>query len=353
MTGSVRLRAIACACPTHDIHHAFIRWAASRIEEPRTRRLFERMADRSGIAHRWSILPPGVDGGSPVGGDGFYATQPLPPTSKRMAHYARSAPELAMQAIGKLDFDPAEVTHIVVASCTGFVAPGIDQILARRLGLSASVERLLIGFMGCYAGVTALRAARHIVRSQPDAVVLMVSVELSTLHLEDSTAIEPLLAMLQFSDGAAAAIIDGQSGPGVGLGEGISLALPESDELIRWDIGEQGFVMRLSGEVPARIEAALHDAATQAALFGDFPPTHLAIHAGGRSILDAVERAMDLPSQALSASRAVLADCGNMSSATVLFVIERLWRSGANGPGLALAFGPGLAAEAIHLDFVA
>jgi predicted naringenin-chalcone synthase len=226
-----------------------------------------------------------------------------------MAHYARSAPELAMQAIGKLDFDPAEVTHIVVASCTGFVAPGIDQILARRLGLSASVERLLIGFMGCYAGVTALRAARHIVRSQPDAVVLMVSVELSTLHLEDSTAIEPLLAMLQFSDGAAAAIIDGQSGPGVGLGEGISLALPESDELIRWDIGEQGFVMRLSGEVPARIEAALHDAATQAALFGDFPPTHLAIHAGGRSILDAVERAMDLPSQALSASRAVLADC--------------------------------------------
>jgi len=351
--GLSRIRDLACARPDHDIHHAFIAWAADRVADPRERRLFQRMADRSGIAHRWSVLPPGADGGSPVDGDGFYATHPLPPTSARMAHYARLAPALAMQAIEKLSLDPAEITHIVVASCTGFVAPGIDQIIARQLGLNASVERLLIGFMGCYAGVTALRAARHITRSQPDAVVLLVSVELSTLHLEETQAIEPLLAMLQFSDGAAAAIIDGRDGPGVHLGAGLSLALPQSDELIRWDIGEQGFVMRLSGEVPARIEAALGEAATQAALFADGVPANLAVHAGGRSILDAVERAMALDPSALAASRAVLTDCGNMSSATVLFVIERLWRGGAAGPGLALAFGPGLAAEAIALDFAA
>lgn len=352
MSGTARLRALACARPSQDIHHAFIRWAASRIADPRTRRLFERMADRSAIDHRWSVLPPGKNGGSPVDRDGFYAGKHAPGTSERMALYARLAPELAMQAIEKLNFDPAEVTHIVVASCTGFVAPGIDQIIARHLRLAPSVERLLIGFMGCYAGVTALRAARHIVRSQPDAVVLMVSVELSTLHLEDTDAIEPLLAMLQFSDGAAAGIIDGRSGPGVMLGDGISLALPQSDELIRWDIGEQGFVMRLSGEVPARIEAALHDGSTGTALFGVEAPTHLAIHAGGRSILDAVERALALPPLSLAASRAVLAECGNMSSATVLFVIERLRRDAASGPGLALAFGPGLAAEAIRLDFI-
>lgn len=351
MTGAARLRELGCANPGHDIHQAFIDWAAGRIDDPRTRRLFERMAVRSGIGHRWSVLPPGADGGSPVDADGFYACQPLPPTSARMANYARLAPELAIQAIEKLTFDPADVTHIIVASCTGFVAPGIDQIIARRLGLSPTVERLLIGFMGCYAGVTALRAARHIVRSQPDSVVLLVSVELSTLHLEDTQDIEPLLAMLQFSDGAAAAIIDGQSGPGVQLGAGLSLALPQSDELIRWDIGEQGFVMRLSGEVPARIEAALGDSATQDALFGADVPPNLAIHAGGRSILDAVERAMALDPAALSASRRVLADSGNMSSATVLFVIDRLWRDGAHGAGLALAFGPGLAAEAIALDF--
>ena len=345
------IRDIATARPSHDIHASFIAWAAARFGDARERRLFERMAERSGIAHRWSVLPPTLGGGSPVEAGGFYAAADLPPTSARMNAYAELAPMLALKAIAKLAFDPAEITHIVVASCTGFVAPGIDQIIARRLGLNAGVERLLIGFMGCYAGVTALRAARHIVRSEPQARVLLVSVELSTLHLEDSRAIEPLLAMLQFSDGAAAAIICAESGP-IALGDGLSLALPQSDELIRWDIGEQGFVMRLSGEVPARIEAALGEGATQDALFGVGVPANLAVHAGGRSILDAVERALALDKAALGASRAILAESGNMSSATVLFVIERLLREGASGPGLALAFGPGLAAEAIGLNFV-
>lgn len=344
------IRGIATANPDHDIHHAFIDWAAARIEDARDRRLFERMANRAGIDHRWSVLPPTAGGGSPVADGGFYAVDPLPPTSARMALYATYAPALALAAIAKLDFDPAEITHVVVASCTGFVAPGIDQIIARQLGLNADVERLLIGFMGCYAGVTALRAARHIVRSEANARVLLVSVELSTLHLEDSHAIEPLLAMLQFSDGAAAAIISAEPGL-VTLGAGLSLALPQSDTLIRWDIGEQGFVMRLSGEVPGRIETALRDGPRARALFGDTAPANLAIHAGGRSILDAVERAMTLPAQSLVASRAVLAQHGNMSSATVLFAIERLIADGASGAGLALAFGPGLAAEAIGLDF--
>jgi alpha-pyrone synthase len=338
------IQQMAMARPDHDIHHAFIDWATARIGDARTRALFERMAARSGISHRWSVLPRADNGGSPVDSGGFYDVMPLPPTS------ARYAPQLALTAIDKLSFDPATITHLVVASCTGFVAPGIDQIIARALALNAGVERTLIGFMGCYAGVTALRTARHIVRSQPDAVVLMISVELSTLHLEDTDAIEPLLAMLQFSDGAAAAIIAAGPGPVV-LGEGVSLALPQSDTLIRWDIGEQGFVMQLSGEVPAHIEAALADPATQAALFGDTVPAHLAIHAGGRSILDAVDRAMALDAGALTASRTVLSESGNMSSATVLFVIEHLLDGGATGPGLALAFGPGLAAEAVRLTF--
>ena len=344
------IRSIATANPDHDIHRAFIDWAAMRMEDVRARKLFLRMADRSGIDHRWSVLPRSIDGGSPVASGGFYDSTPLPATSARMAAYARYAPDLAIAAIAKLVYDPADITHIVVASCTGFVAPGIDQIIARRLNLPASVERLLIGFMGCYAGVTALRAARHIVRSDPAAVVMLVTVELSTLHLEDTTDIEPLLAMLQFSDGAAAAIIARGTGKAI-LGAGLSLALPQSDELIRWDIGEQGFIMRLSGEVPGRIETALKDAPTAAALFGDQPPAHLAIHAGGRSILDAVERAIGLPTQALNASRTVLAQHGNMSSATILFVIARLIDAAAAGPGLALAFGPGLAAEAIHIEF--
>ncbi|WP_077146567.1 type III polyketide synthase [Sphingopyxis sp. KK2] len=344
------LNALATATPDHDIHQAFIDWATPRLTDERVRAIFARMAARSGIEHRWSVLPPTKDGGSPVAPGGFYDVPGLPPTSVRMAAYAAHAPELALQAIARLGdaFDPARVTHLVVASCTGFVAPGIDQIIARRLGLPPTVERVLIGFMGCYAGVTALRNARHIVRSEPDAVVLVASVELSTLHLSLADQPEPLLAMLQFSDGAAAGVVSAEP-RGLALGEGRSLALEESEDLIRWDIGDRGFAMQLSGEVPGRLRAALGEPAVQAQLFGgDAPPPLLAVHAGGRSVLDAVEAALHVPADALADSRAVLAAWGNMSSATILFVLARMMERQATGEGIAIAFGPGLAAEAIR-----
>lgn len=346
----VRLNALATAVPDHDIHRPFIDWATPRLADTRLRALFARMAARSGIEHRWSVLPPTPDGGSPVAPGGFYDVPGLPPTSARMAAYARHAPDLAMQAIAALGdtFDPGRITHIVAASCTGFVAPGIDQILARRLGLSATVERVLIGFMGCYAGITALRTARHIVRSDRAAVVLVVSVELSTLHLSLADQPEPLLAMLQFSDGAAAGIVSAAPG-GMELGEGTSLALDESADLIRWDIGDKGFEMVLSGEVPARLREALAEPSAQQLLFGEGgPPPLLAIHAGGRSVLDAVEHALAVRPEALADSRSVLSRFGNMSSATILFVLADMMARGATGQGIAIAFGPGLAAEAIR-----
>jgi len=204
------LQAIGTAVPDHDIHQAFIDWARTRVD-PAAAKLFDRMAARAGIRHRWSVLPRGDDGGSPVASGGFYAPGALPGTHQRMAIYAEAAPALALAAIeslaAKLPLDG--ITHLVVASCTGFVAPGIDQIIAARLGLATTVERLLVGFMGCYAAVVAVRSARHIVRSDPAARVLVVTVELSTLHLQDSDGIEPLLAMLQFGDGAAAALVTG------------------------------------------------------------------------------------------------------------------------------------------------
>lgn len=347
---SPRLTALATAVPGHDIHQAFIDWATPRLADERVRAVFSRMTARSGIDHRWSVLPPTAAGGSPVAAGGFYDVPGLPPTSTRMRAYADHAPDLAMQAITALGeaFDAARITHIVVASCTGFVAPGIDQILARRLGLSPTVERVLIGFMGCYAGVTALRTARHIVRSEPQSVVLVVSVELSTLHLQLEDAPEPLLAMLQFSDGAAAAIVSTDP-VGFELGEGASLALEDSADLIRWDIGDTGFAMQLSGEVPGRLRDALSSPDVRNQLFGSGdPPPLLAVHAGGRSVLDAVEHALGVPPAALADSRAVLARFGNMSSATILFVLADMMARDAQGEGLAIAFGPGLAAEAIR-----
>lgn len=345
---SVHLNAIGTAVPDHDIHQAFIGWAEGRLPQ-RERALFRRMAGRAGIAHRWSVLPRAPDGGSPVEPGGFYAGDPLPPTSARMALYAEAAPALALKAVAALGdaFAPRAVTHLVVVSCTGFTAPGVDQMLAARLGLAPDVERLLIGFMGCYAAVTALRAARHIVRSEPDARVLVVTVELCSLHLRPMDEIEPLLAGLLFGDGAAAAIVSADR-RGLAIGHGFSTTLAEAGSLITWTIGDQGFAMTLSGEVPGRIAAALADRETRLRLTGGGAPEtigHWAVHAGGRSILDAVEHGLALREDALADSRDILHAYGNMSSSTLMFVLARMLERGMTGPGIALAFGPGLAAE--------
>ena len=342
------LHAVGTAVPDHDIHRAFVEWARVRLSATEAR-LFDRMATRAGIEHRWSVLPPTADGGAPIAPGGFYADASMPGTAARMAIYAEAAPALALRAVDALaaKVPLGRITHLVVASCTGFVAPGIDQIIARALGLAPDVERLLVGFMGCYAAVAALRSARHIVAANEDARVLVVTVELSTLHLQPDAALEPLLAQLQFGDGAAAALVAADPA-GLRLDRPFAVALPDSDTLIRWTITDAGFAMHLSGEVPARIAAALADPAFRHGALGGADPAGIdgwAVHAGGRSILDAVAGALALDPHALDASRGVLRDNGNMSSATLMFVLERVLAGPRVARGAALAFGPGLAAE--------
>ncbi len=346
------INAAATAVPGHDVHGAFIDWAERRVADPRERAVFRRMADRAGIAHRWSVLPPTPDGGSPVSPGGLYGDA-SPLTSERMRIYAEAAPALALAAIDKLGPQAtADITHLVVASCTGFVAPGIDQIIATRLGLDAGIERTLIGFMGCYAAISALRTAYHIVRSEPRSRVLVVTVELSTLHLQYSDDVESLLAMLQFGDGAAAAIVSAEP-QGFTISRPFAVAMADTSELIRWTIGDTGFAMHLSGEVPGQIATALQDAQTRTRILGAAEPDGVdswAVHAGGRSILDAVQRAFGLAPDALDASREVLADYGNMSSSTLMFVLAALLGRPEHRKGIALAFGPGLAAEGFHFE---
>jgi alpha-pyrone synthase len=342
--GGAYLNCVAGAHPPHQVHELFVDWATAQIDDPRTARLFARMAERSGIERRWSVL--GGEAYRRSDGLAFYGQGAANPTGERMAVYAREAPGLALDAIARLG-PLGEISHLVVASCTGFVAPGIDQLLARALDLPGSVERVLIGYMGCYAGITALRTARHIVRSQPQARVLVVTVELCTLHLQPVGDIEKLLAMLQFGDGAAAAIVSAEP-EGLELTDPFSMTLPESGELITWLIGDHGFAMHLSGEVPGRIAEALVDPPVRERVVGADPPDNWAVHGGGRSILDAVARGLELDAEALDPSREVLARHGNMSSATVLFVLEGIMASGgAIANGRALAFGPGLAVEGL------
>lgn len=334
---------IGTALPPHEAHTAFLTWAAGRITDRRDGALFKRMASRSGIEQRWTVLPPTATGDQ-TGPGGFYEDGEMPPTSARMAVYAQTAPDLCVAAVEALG-SPEGITHIVLASCTGFIAPGIDQIVAKRLGLPSSVERTLIGFMGCYAAVSALRTAHHIVRSQPEARVLVITVELCTLHLQPDTALEPILAMLLFGDGAAAALVTAEP-TGLALSDPFATTLPDSEELIGWTIGDMGFAMHLSGAVPARIGEALADESFRARL-GDIAAIDgWAVHAGGRTVLDAVEQGFALEPEALTASREVLRDCGNMSSSTLMFVFDKILRDDKPiDNGLAIAFGPGLAAE--------
>ncbi len=350
---AARIISLATAVPDLDFDADYHRWALSRLEgKPggaREAKLFLRMAERSGIEHRWSVLT--KEDAQLDEGRGMYGGPVQPGTAERMQIYAREAPALALQAIAKLP-DLGEITHIVVASCTGFVAPGVDQIIARQLGLPDSVERVLVGFMGCYAAITALRTARHIVRSEPAARVLVVTVELSSLHHQEDTDIEPLLARAQFGDGAAAAIVTGV-GAGLELGAGISAALDDSAELITWDIIDTGFSMRLSGEVPGRIAAAIARDEVRETILRGRAVTAVdawAVHAGGRSILDAVEKGFDLPTGSLEDSREILRQFGNMSSCTLMFVLERILPQ-KPASGIALAFGPGLAMEGLQFSW--
>ena len=207
----------------------------------------------------------------------------------------------------------------------------------------------------------ALRVAAQAVRADPAARVLVVALELCTLHLQESRELEQVLSFLLFGDGAAAALVTAEP-HGLRLGAFRSATVPDTAELITWRIGDQGFDMRLSGRVPAAITAALRVEAARNepdGLLAGVDPAgfHWAVHAGGRTVLDAVAAGLDLPADALGHSRAVLREIGNVSSATLLFVLGRMLaqsRAGAAaGPGMALAFGPGLSAEGFQFELAA
>lgn len=349
---------IATAVPPYDVHRAFERFVEDLLGESRERILFRRLASRSGIEHRFSTVEPVFDpAGFVTEAGGFYFPNRFPTTAERMKRFGATAPDLAAEVVTKLGVDPQEVTHLVVASCTGFMAPGLDQVLIARTGMRPDVERTVVGFMGCYAAVNSLRLAHHIVRSDRDARVVVVNLEMCTLHFQDTRNLESLLSMMLFGDGASAALVTAEP-KGLALEDFLSIAIPDSGGLITWDIGDTGFDIGLSGEVPRRIQAAMAEEeirnAPDGLLRGRRPEDYAlyAVHAGGRAILDAVEAGLKLASDRLRVSRSVLRDFGNMSSATIMFILERLMAAprSADGPesGLAMAFGPGLACESFR-----
>ncbi len=304
-----------------------------------------------------------------------HATQQLllPGTKARNELYAAEAGPLFVAAgRAALDaaagIDTADVTHVITVSCTGFYAPGPDFALARDLGLRPGVQRFHLGFMGCYAAMPALNLAAQLCRADPEAVVLVVSVELCTLHLRTSDDPDTIIATSLFADGAGAAVVTGRP-PADGarvleLDRFATRTTPVGEGDMAWRIGDHGFEMVLSNAVPSiigehvtgAVEPLLAEEPDLASALRDGTVAeriaHWAVHPGGRSILDRVEHALRLTADQLVPARETLRDYGNMSSATVLFVLRRILDDPRTADGdrvAAMAFGPGLTVESALL----
>ncbi len=316
---------------------------------------------RTHVDKRHSVLLESSTNGEPAC-QSFYAPAIStidrgPSTSDRMAQYAAKAGPLATQAaqpaLEQANIEPSQITHLVTVSCTGFGAPGFDMYLVRELGLSLDVQRSHIGFMGCHGAMNGLRVAKAFADADANACVLVCAAELCSLHQQYGVQADRIVSNALFADGAAA-IIGRQASTSTDasswqLAASSSTIVPGTESHMKWTIGDSGFEMTLSPQVPDTIRQHLPKW-----LAGWLAEHRLniqdigcwAIHPGGPKILQACQESLDLNDDCLMASRSVLADLGNMSSPTILFIFERLRQRNATGPCVVLGFGPGLTVEA-------
>lgn len=324
---------------------------------------------KSGVSRRASVLLES-DHGDPMARQSFYKTaceqEPLGPTTRqRMQVYALNAADLLRksceQTLQNAHAVASAVTHLVTVSCTGFCAPGVDHVLIEQLGLDPQIQRTHVGFMGCHGLLNGLRVARALAKSEPESLVLIGAVELCSIHQQYSEDPQQMVANSLFADGAASGLVVASESKaaentiqnGWHIASSFSLKVDQSHELMGWLIGDHGFQMMLSPEVPSVIERELK-APFQKWLLSQ----HLAlqdiqgwaVHPGGPRILDSVEAGLGLAPSMIQTSRTVLANHGNMSSPTVIFVLNELE---SQQPGMQncilLGFGPGLHVEAILL----
>ena len=287
-----------------------------------------------------------------------------PSTKVRNEIFATEATKLFVEA-GKaavaqapgIDLD--DITHVITVSCTGFFNPGPDYKVVRALGLNPAVQRYHLGFMGCYAAFPALKAAKQFCIADPTAVVLVICVELCSLHVRTSNDPDTIMGSAIFGDGAAAAVVSARElqgpEPAIRLDHFETVLTPVGEEAMAWNIGDEGFEMVLGSYVPHIIEE--HITGALAPLLAKEPSvaglpyrdiTHWAIHPGGRSILDKVESKLELTQEQLVPARETLREYGNMSSATVLFVLKYMLEQQVSEREeriCSMAFGPGLTVE--------
>lgn len=316
----------------------------------------------TGIETRNSVL---ADYGKSSDFD-FYrnnTSRAYPSTVQRMELYRKLAPDLSVAAVQDClhtihNFGKSEITHLIVVSCTGLYAPGLDIDLVKRLGLKTSVQRTCINFMGCYAAFNAIKLADTIAQGNADTKVLIVCTELCSIHFQHENSEDNLLANSLFADGSAALLIESTPRRGTNLRPlrfYADLAL-HGEEAMAWKIGGFGFEMRLSSYVPDVIGTGIKSLSQS--LLGALEKKisevdFFAIHPGGKKILEVIERELSISKKQNHHAYEVLRKHGNMSSPTVLFVLHELLgqlRLTDNGKTiLSFAFGPGLTLESMLL----
>lgn len=314
---------------------------------------------KSGITKRGSVLlKENPVAGSPE--QTFFPQQKSaedfgPGTKERMMAFEKEAPLLALEssrsALQDASALPEDITHLIVVSCTGFSAPGIDAGLIKALPLRPEVERTQIGFMGCHGLINGLRVAKAFSEQDSDHKILLTSVEIASLHYAYGADAGALIANALFADGSASCVIGTapQTARSWSLKALESCMFPDSAGAMSWRIGDNGFEMQLSSKVPELIEKELRPwlsrwLGKEGLAMEDVKSW--AVHPGGPKVLEGVERSLSLSKDAVTISREILRDHGNMSSATILFILNQLRRAEAPRPCVALAFGPGLVVEA-------
>jgi alkylresorcinol/alkylpyrone synthase len=277
---------------------------------------------------------------------------------EKNALYVEHALDLSEKAAGRaldrIGAGPEDVGAVFFVSTTGISTPSLDSKLIFRLGLSEHTRRVPIWGLGCSAGASGLARASEHARLYPDKLVLLVAVELSGLTFQrGDRSRSNLISTSLFADGAAAVLLGSTGGPEI-LGS-YSTTWPDTEDVMGWELVETGLKVQLSKSVPAIVQAKfrdnLEDACASLGLgFEDLE--HFVLHPGGSKVLDAFENVLGLERGGLTTSRDVLRDCGNMSSVTVLFILERFLESrefNKGDLGVLSAMGPGFSAE--HVFF--
>ena len=322
--------------------------------DEKNKKLLPILYKRSGISTRYSVFP---DFSLSRGNWHFFGNNcTVPSLEQRMKLFNEEVVTLSEQSI--LDClqntNLQEITHLITVTCTGLSAPGLDILLAEKLGLAPDIIRTSVNFMGCYAALHALKIANAFCKADASAKVLIVCTELCTLHFQKSGDVDAILSSTLFADGSAACLVVGdEQAKGLGIQQFFSKIALAGQPDMSWQLSSNGFLMTLTNHVPKLIKeeiGSLLDCALVQLNLSTNDVTNWAIHPGGKNILEAVETSLSLNSTDLAASYEVLRNYGNMSSATILFVLKQMMQNPATkGNIFTVAFGPGITIETAML----